>query len=372
LGAYLRTFGLFVLLTFIFVIFGWVIGSLWFGAVTGIFLFLGLAVLMNVIAYFASDRIVLWSYRAKLVTEAEAPGLYRIVRQVTQQSNLPMPKVAIVPTQTPNAFATGRNPQHAVVAVTEGILSMLTEDELRGVLAHEVSHVRNRDILVMSVAATLAGAISFMARWFGWNMMLGGSRDRNSNGVTVLIALIGMILAPIAALLVQLAISRSREYKADYTGAKTIGQPIALASALEKLEIANRRRPIAFGSPASQSLFIVNPFQGRQSGMPSDAFQALRTSRPAATRSPELVPDVSPMSRVQVLDLVAHVEIRLHDLELLEVVPVFVDDRRPTVLHKPDHEVQVAATFRALEQGVEAEEMADDLLESGLRIVEAE
>ena len=262
MGAYLRTFGLFVLLTFIFVIFGWVIGSLWFGAVTGIFLFLGLAVLMNVIAYFASDRIVLWSYRAKLVTEAEAPGLYRIVRQVTQQSNLPMPQVAIVPTQTPNAFATGRNPEHAVVAVTEGILSMLTEDELRGVLAHEVSHVRNRDILVMSVAATLAGAISFMARWFGWNMMLGGSRDRKSNGVTVLIALVGMILAPIAALLVQLAISRSREYKADYTGAKTIGQPIALASALEKLEIANRRRPIAFGSPASQSLFIVNPFRG--------------------------------------------------------------------------------------------------------------
>src|SRR5213080_3200389 len=231
MGAYLRTFALFVLLTGIFVVFGYVIGSVWLGnAIGGIVTFLLLAGAMNAIAYFASDRIVLWSYRAKLVTEAEAPGLYRIVRQVTQQSNLPMPQVAIVPTQTPNAFATGRNPEHAVVAVTEGILSMLTEDELRGVLAHEVSHVRNRDILVMSVAATLAGAISFMARWFGWNMMLGGSRDRNSNGVTVLIALVGMILAPIAALLVQLAISRSREYKADYSGAKTIGQPLALAS----------------------------------------------------------------------------------------------------------------------------------------------
>jgi heat shock protein HtpX len=262
LGAYLRTFALFGLLTVIFVFFGWFIGSLWLGPVTGILLFLGLAVAMNVVSYFASDRIVLWSYRAKLVSESEAPSLYRIVRQVTQQANLPMPKVAIVPTQTPNAFATGRNPQHAVVAVTEGILQLLTEDELRGVLAHEVSHVRNRDILVMSVAATLAGAISFMARWFGWNMMFGGSRDRESNGLTVIIAIIGMLLAPLAALLVQLAISRSREYKADYVGAKTIGQPLVLASALEKLEVANRRRPITFGSPASQSLFIVNPFRG--------------------------------------------------------------------------------------------------------------
>src|SRR5881398_257115 len=263
MGAYLRTFALFVLLTGIFVVFGYVIGSVWLGnAVGGIVAFLLLAGAMNAIAYFASDRIVLWSYRAKLVTEAEAPGLYRIVRQVTQQANLPMPKVAIVPTETPNAFATGRNPQHAVVAVTQGILHVLTEDELRGVLAHEVSHVRNRDILVMSVAATLAGAISFMGRAFGWNMMFGGSRSRDSNGFTVLIALIGMILAPIAALLVQLAISRSREYKADYSGAKTIGQPLVLASALEKLEVANRRRPITFGSPASQSLFIVNPFSG--------------------------------------------------------------------------------------------------------------
>ena len=262
MGAYLRTFALFGLLTVIFVFFGWAIGSVWFGATAGIGLFLGLAVVMNVVSYFASDRIVLWSYRAKLVSESEAPDLYRIVRQATQQANLPMPKVAIIPTQTPNALATGRNPQHAVVAVTQGILAMLTEDELRGVLAHEVSHVRNRDILVMSVAATLAGAISFMARMFGWNMMFGGSRDRESNGITVLIALVGMVLAPIAALLVQLAISRSREYKADYVGAKTIGQPLALASALEKLEVANRRRPLTFGSPASQSLFIVNPFRG--------------------------------------------------------------------------------------------------------------
>ena len=263
MGAYLRIFGLFVLLTAIFVVFGWAIGTVWLNDwVGGILIFLVLAAAMNAISYFASDRIVLWSYRAKLVTEAEAPGLYRIVRQVAQMANLPMPKVAVVPTQTPNAFATGRNPQHAVVAVTEGILRLLSEDELRGVLAHEMSHVSNRDILVMSVAATLAGAISFMARMFWWNSLFGGSRDRNGNGLATVLAFVGMLLAPIAALLVQLAISRSREYKADYTGAKTIGQPLALASALEKLEEANRRRPIGFGSPASQSLFIVNPFSG--------------------------------------------------------------------------------------------------------------
>ncbi len=263
MGAYLRTFGLFVLLTGIFVLFGWAIGTVLYGDPVGsVLTFIVLAGAMNAIAYFASDKIVLWSYRAKIVTEAEAPGLYRVVRQVTQQANLPMPKVAIVPSQTPNAFATGRSPEHAVVAVTEGILRLLTEDELRGVLAHEVSHVRNRDILVMSVAATLAGAISFMARMFWWNTLFGGSRDRNGNGLTVILAVVGMVLAPIAALLVQLAISRSREYKADYSGAKTIGQPLALASALEKLEVANRRRPLTFGSPASQSLFIVNPFAG--------------------------------------------------------------------------------------------------------------
>jgi heat shock protein HtpX len=260
MGAYLRTSGLFLLLTAIFVSLGWLVGTLWIGAWTGVGMFLILAVAMNAISYFASDKIVLWSYRAKVVTEAEAPGLHRIVRQVAHQASLPMPKVAIIPTQTPNAFATGRNPRHAVVAVTEGILRTLSEDELRGVLAHEVSHVGNRDILVMSVAATLAGAIAFMARWFGWNLMFGGSRDREGNWLVFVLAIVGLVLAPIGALLVQLAISRGREYKADYAGAKTIGQPLVLASALEKLEEANRRRPLTFGSPAAQSLFIVNPF----------------------------------------------------------------------------------------------------------------
>jgi heat shock protein HtpX len=242
-------------------VFGWAIGTVWLGDwVTSMVLFILLAAGINAFSYFFSDKMVLWSYRAKMVTEAETPDLYRIVREVSRQANIPMPRVAIVPSQTPNAFATGRNPKHAVVACTQGILSLLTEDELRGVLAHEVSHVNNRDILVMSVAATIAGAISILARMFWWNSLFGGSRNRDNNGAATILAVVGMVLAPIAALLVQLAISRSREYKADYRGAKTIGQPLALASALQKLEVANKRRPLLFGNPSSQGLFIVNPF----------------------------------------------------------------------------------------------------------------
>lgn len=261
MGAYLRLFVLFSALTVLFVVFGGAIATVWFGDwVTGITIFLILAGVMNAASYFLSDRIVLWSYRAKPVTEAQAPDLYRIVRQVSHQANIPMPKVAIVPSQTPNAFATGRSPKKAVVAVTEGILRLLSEDELRGVLAHEVSHVGNRDILVMSVAATIAGALSFMARMFFWNTLFGGGRSREGGGAVAILAVVGMVLAPIAALFIQLAISRGREYKADYRGAMTLGNPLPLASALEKLETANRRRPLTFGNPASQGLFIVNPF----------------------------------------------------------------------------------------------------------------
>ena len=261
MGAYARLAALFAALTAIFVGFGWIIGTLWFSDwVIGSLVFLALAAAMNLIAYFASDKIVLWSYRARIISEADRPRLHGTVREVAQRAGLPMPRVAIVPTDTPNAFATGRDPRHAVVAVTEGILHLLTEDELRGVLAHEISHVKNRDILVMSVAATIAGAISFMARMFWWNTMLGGSSRGRDNGVATLLAFLGMILAPLAAVLLQLAISRGREYRADHSGALAIGEPLALASALEKLEAANRRRPFRFGSPASQGLFIVNPF----------------------------------------------------------------------------------------------------------------
>jgi heat shock protein HtpX len=171
-----------------------------------------------------------------------------------------MPQVAIVPTQTPNAFATGRNPNHATVAATEGILKLLNDDELTGVLAHEMAHVKDRDILVMSVAATLAGAISFAARSFMWGALFGGGDRDNGN---FLIAILVAVTAPIAALLIQLAVSRSREYKADYEGAMMIGRPMSLANALRKLEAGNQARPMQMGNPASSSMWIVNPFSGR-------------------------------------------------------------------------------------------------------------
>jgi len=260
-GANLRVAMLFLVLSGIFVVIGWAVGYIFLGNwVAGALFFLVIAAAMNLISYFFSSKIVLMSYRAKVVTEAEAPRLYRIVRQISSTAGLPMPQVAIVPTQTPNAFATGRNPSHATVAATEGILKLLNDDELTGVLAHEMAHVKDRDILVMSVAATLAGAISFAARSFMWGTLFGGGNRDNGN---FLIAILIAITAPIAALLLQLAVSRSREYLADYEGAAMIGRPMSLANALRKLESANKARPMNMGNPASSSLWIVNPFSGR-------------------------------------------------------------------------------------------------------------
>ncbi len=258
----MRTAALFLMLTAIFIVFGWAIGSAFLGNwIVGAGIFLVLAGAMNAVAYFLSDRIVLWSYRARLVSESEAPDLYRVVRRVSALHNMPMPRVAIIPSATPNAMATGRNPHRAVVAATEGLLRILDEREVTGVIAHEMAHVRDRDILVMSAAATLAGALSFLGRVFWYNLWFGGGgRSRDSSALVYAIALVGLIIAPIAALLVQLAISRSREYKADYVGARTIGSPDALADALEKLEEANRARPMTFGSPAASGLFITNPY----------------------------------------------------------------------------------------------------------------
>jgi heat shock protein HtpX len=253
-----RMIALFGALTLIFVVIGYVIGTLFFNDwILGSVMFLIFAGLMNFVSYFWSDKIVLWSYRAKIVSQAEQPRLYNIVNKVCLKGNLPMPKIAIVATQTPNAFATGRNKDRAVVAVTEGILSLLSDDELEGVLAHEMAHVKDRDILLMSVAATIAGAISFAARMALWSSL--GSRKGNGN---ILMLLLVAVTAPIAALLIRLAISRSREYKADKEGALMIQRPLALARALEKLEEGNRRRPMNRGSPATSSLFIVNPFRG--------------------------------------------------------------------------------------------------------------
>lgn len=259
MGATIRTLGLFMFMFGLFVAIGWLVGSLFIGDwVLGALMFLVLAGLINLASYFYSSKIVLWSYRVKLVSEAESPRLYRIVRNIASMNGMPMPKVGIIPTSNPNAFATGRNPKNAVVCATEGILRLLDDDELSGVMAHEMAHVRNRDILVMSVASTIAGAISFAARFAFYGALF---NDRRNEG-GLIIAVVVAITAPIAAMLVQLAISRNREYKADQEGAKLIGRPMHLARALEKLESANRRDPIRFGNPASSNMFIVNPFRG--------------------------------------------------------------------------------------------------------------
>jgi len=261
--ATLRTIALFAALIGLFMAIGWLLGY-FFGqgttedALLGMTFFLAIAAVMNFIAYFFSSKIVLWSYKAKIVSKSDAPRLYNTVNKIALKADLPMPKIAIVPTQTPNAFATGRNKKTAVVAATEGLLQTLTDDELEGVLAHEMAHVKGRDILVMSAAATIAGAIAFAARAALWSS-IGGRRD-NGNGIILIVA---AITAPLAAMLLQLAISRNREYRADREGSLLIQRPLALARALEKLEIANRRRPLQSGSPASASLFIVNPFNAQ-------------------------------------------------------------------------------------------------------------
>ncbi|MBI2495131.1 MAG: zinc metalloprotease HtpX [Candidatus Omnitrophica bacterium] len=223
------------------------------------------ALLINLVSYWFSDKIVLAMYRAKPLSEAEAPQVFRAVREIASRSHIPMPKLYGIPTRTPNAFATGRSPKHAAVAVTSGLLEVMSEEELKGVLAHELSHVQNRDTLVMSIAAAVAGAISMLASWARWGLMFGGggNRDRRSGNAAVQLAalLIIAILAPIAAMLIQLAISRTREYGADETGARLTGNPHGLAGALEKLEAAVRAHPLPDANPATAHLFIVNPLR---------------------------------------------------------------------------------------------------------------
>lgn len=230
-----------------------------FGGRAGMIIAFGLAVVMNFGSYWFSDRIVLALYRAKPITESDDPELFSIVRNLATRAGLPMPKVYRIPQATPNAFATGRNPDNAVVAVTDGIRSLLTADELAGVIGHELAHIGHRDILISSIAATLAGAIMMLASMARWALIFGGGRDDNNNPLG---ALLMAILAPIAAIIIQMAVSRSREYQADQTGAKIAGNPDSLASALEKLTIASKRVPMA-ASPATSHMFIVKPFSGR-------------------------------------------------------------------------------------------------------------
>ena len=231
-----------------------------FGGQNGMLLALVIAAVMNFTAYFFSDKIALATYRAQPVTREQLPRVYSVVERITQKIGLPMPKIYVIPTDSPNAFATGRNPKHASVAVTQGILNLLNDEELEGVLAHEIGHVSNRDILISSIAATLAGAITFLARF---SFFFGGGRDdRRGGGLT---ALLMLILAPFAAILIQMAVSRSREYQADATGAHYTGNPYALASALAKLDSYSRRAPLV-ATPSTAHLFIIQPFLGMNFG----------------------------------------------------------------------------------------------------------
>jgi heat shock protein HtpX len=234
-----------------------------FGGRQGMIMAFMFASVMNIISYWFSDKIVLRMYGAQEVSEADAPVLYSVTRDLAMKMNMPMPKVYIIPSDAPNAFATGRNPNHAAVAATEGILRLLTKEELAGVMAHEMVNVRNRDILIGTVAATIAGAISMLANMAQWAMIFGGGRRRDDEGAGGMIGgILMIILAPIAAALIQMAISRSREYEADATGARISGNPLALASALKKLQAGTQRIPMD-ANPATAHMFIVNPLRGR-------------------------------------------------------------------------------------------------------------
>jgi heat shock protein HtpX len=252
----LKTAFLLILMTLLFIFIGYMLGGSRGMVVAFIF-----AALMNLGTYWFSDKIVLGMYRAQKVDEGSSPRLHSIIRRTASAAKLPMPKVYVIPTQTPNAFATGRNPKHSAVAVTQGIMKILDDDELEGVVSHEMAHVRNRDILTGSIVATLAGAISMLAFMARFAAIFGGygGKDRQGGGLGFLIM---AIVAPLAALLIQMAISRSREYAADSTAAKNSHKPLALASALKKLEHAAKRIPLE-AKPSTAHLFIVNPLSGK-------------------------------------------------------------------------------------------------------------
>ncbi len=259
MGNTVKTAFLLTLLTVLLVLIGE-----HFGGRDGLILGFLIAAGMNFFTYFYSDKLALKMYKAQPVTREELPRAYEVVERMTQRMGIPMPKMYVIPTESPNAFATGRNPKHASVAMTHGILGLLNDEELEGVLAHELGHVQNRDILTSSIAATLAGAITMIARMGYWASLFGGGgqggggRQRGGGGIGGLFML---IVAPFAAMLIQLAVSRSREYEADATGAKTTGNPYALASALEKIDAYSKRVPMV-ASPSSAHLFIAQPLVG--------------------------------------------------------------------------------------------------------------
>jgi len=252
----LKTMALMVTLTLMLVFIGGLLGGK-----SGMTFALIMAFGINFITYWFSDKIVLRMYKAQPVNESEAPELYNMVRRLSQKAQLPMPKVYIMEQDQPNAFATGRNPEHGVVAVTTGIMRMLSREELEGVIAHELAHIKHRDILVSTVAAAIAGAISYLAQMAQWAMIFGGGRSDEDEGGSPIASLVMMIVGPIAAMLVQMAISRSREYGADAGGARIAGNPLHLSSALKKLDMASKRIPMD-ANPATSHMFIVSPLTG--------------------------------------------------------------------------------------------------------------
>ncbi len=257
MGYKATTGGLFAFMVLLFIVIGYLIGGFLLGNwILGTILFLILAAALNLGSYYYSHKLILRAHGAEIIEESDNPKLYNIVKEVAYEADIKMPRVAIIPSDTPNAFATGRNEDNAVVAATKGILRTLNEEELKGVIAHEIGHIKDRDMLVMSIAATLAGAITIMARIVWFQMFFGRGQKRMNP-----ILLVAMVLAPIGAIIIRMAISRKREFKADEKGAEISKNPGALARALEKLESENRRNPMKSKSMTNSSLFIVNPFK---------------------------------------------------------------------------------------------------------------
>ena len=284
----LRTGALLILLSVLLVVAGGAIGGR-----NGLKIALGFAVLMNAVSYFFSDKIALASSGAQPVTREQLPRLYAVMERLSAKANIPVPKLYVVPEAAPNAFATGRNPHHASVAVTEGLLNLMNDDELEGVIAHELSHVRNYDILTTSIAATIAGAITYLASMGKWAMIFGGWGGRDDDregGGGALAAILMIFLAPLAAMLLQLGISRQREYSADASGARMVGQPYGLISALQKLGTYNQRIPTTTLSPSTSALCIVKPMFG--GGLASSLFSThpALEERIAALREMTVVP----------------------------------------------------------------------------------
>jgi heat shock protein HtpX len=279
-----RTTFLLVALTFLLMFLGSLIGGR-----NGMTIGLGFAIVTNAFAYFFSDKIALMSSGAQPVTREQLPRLYAVMERLAAKANIPVPKLYVVPDEAPNAFATGRNPRHASVAVTQGLLELMNDDELEGVIAHELSHVRNYDILISSIAATLAGAITWVAHWGPW-LGMGDDDERERGGGNVLVALALMILAPLGAMLLQLGLSRQREYSADETGARMVGNQYGLISALQKLGAYNNQIPTTAITPSTSALCIVRPLFGRRSISSLFSTHPPLEERIAALRDMTIVP----------------------------------------------------------------------------------